>query len=655
MFSVKYTASSLCHGRPNPPVFRRHTVPFCPPAPHGARQVQSQLCMGQKAAAGPAPRALAMPGRKLQPHGLSSAAQPAPWLVSRDSFLADMEVTLKRLGQMQDSLIQSAAQQQDGPAFVRAHADVCRLVTNSLTYAHFLAAVSPNAFVRSAAQQTYLSLCQRQQSWAGQTQIHQALKKIDQQKLAPQARLYVQQLIATGPVDSGAQCKAPRHFIEALQQRIACREQEFLQIADRSNLANRSYGTSVLSALLEARHALAEAHGHKSFANFVTAPMLPGSRLGVEHFLDTVAQRVAPVARAEAAQILRLKQQRDGGATTVSTADIAHFGAEIRGSGLVWRGYLPLDRAIDAALKILRRQFGFVFSEVVQEATGQVDVRTFAVSHGGNLVATVYLDLYARPAKAPHAALYLISEGCPQGAKPSYAMVCGLQPTSAPSICLEHRDLVRLFHEFGHLLHVLSAVPSCYPGQTALHRLGPFVEVPALLFEAWAYDPDVLGSIAYNAQGTPIAPAVLAHLQRRKGFGRGLQLQQELGYSALSLALHDTIGGGLDLHTRARHIFARYAPYHSGSEEPIALRFTHLAEYSALYYVYVWSRMTAVDLLTRFEADGMHAPSCAQALQQTVLSAEALEAPQTAIQRFLQRPPSQAAFWRWLAAGSDAA
>ena len=80
--------------------------------------------------------------------------------------------------------------------------------------------------------------------------------------------------------------------------------------------------------------------------------------------------------------------------------------------------------------------------------------------------------------------------------------------------------------------------------------------------------------------------------------------------------------------------------------------FGHLmGGYDAGYYGYLWSKVYAQDLYTRFAKEGPMNPRTGQAYREIVVGPAATQEPDTALQRFLGRPLSYDAFFAEMGIG----
>ena len=121
----------------------------------------------------------------------------------------------------------------------------------------------------------------------------------------------------------------------------------------------------------------------------------------------------------------------------------------------ILRPFFPLPRVLEGMFEVARRLFEIDFEESNNLATWHDDVSTFDILRKGKVVASFYLDLYARENKKGGAwmAECRVKRTNLQGEKqePVAFLTCNFsRPIGANPALLSHQEVVTLFHEFGH-------------------------------------------------------------------------------------------------------------------------------------------------------------------------------------------------------------
>ena len=194
----------------------------------------------------------------------------------------------------------------------------------------------------------------------------------------------------------------------------------------------------------------------------------------------------------------------------------------------------------DGLLDVTSMLFGLTYTQVDQaEArTWHPDVTTYDVGLGHpdgttELLGRIHLDLHPRERKFNHAAQFDLAPGVLDRQLPEGVLVCNL-----PRGLMDHRDVVTLFHEFGHLMHHVLAGRHEWVRFSGVATEWDFVEAPSQMLEEWAWDAHVLQGFATDADGTPIPDDLVRRMRAAEEFGRGFLARTQMFYAALAYRFH---------------------------------------------------------------------------------------------------------------------
>ena len=281
------------------------------------------------------------------------------------------------------------------------------------------------------------------------------------------------------------------------------------------------------------------------------------------------------------------------------------------------------------------------------------DVRAYEVSENGKRIGLFYLDFFPRDNKYSHAACFDIQSGKQllEGsyATPYSALVCNFTPPSGdrPSL-LTHRDVETLFHEFGHLMHQLLTT-SPYAAFSGTSVMRDFVEMPSQIMEHWAWQPEALKQFSHHWQtGESLPDELIEKLIATKHLNSGLDAQQQMFYGVLDMTLHDRFDAdandGGNITELVAQLQNEYTLFPAVEGSHFEASFGHLVGYAAGYYGYLWSRVYADDMFSKFEEDGIFDLQTGTALRRAVLAKGNTEEPMDLIREFLGREPNMNAF-----------
>ncbi|XP_047332042.1 mitochondrial intermediate peptidase, mitochondrial [Impatiens glandulifera] len=364
----------------------------------------------------------------------------------------------------------------------------------------------------------------------------------------------------------------------------------------------------VLNALIAARHELAQIMGHKSYAEFVISPNMASSPEVVKSFLVEMSDIVRSKAEKELKQIREFKKEKCGQVSgDVEPWDEAYFTGLMKSSicnvdSSAIASYFPLAQCIEGLKMLAESLFGVTFRNIPL-APGESwhwEVIKMSLYHPeeGDL-GFLYLDLNSRKGKYPGCAHFTIRGGRrvseTEYQVPVVALICNFSASvNSSSAKLNHWEVETLFHEFGHALHSLLSRTD-YQHFSGTRVVFDLAETPSNLFEYFAWDYRVLKRFAkHYSSGEVIPQKLVESMQSAKKMFAATELQRQIFYALIDQTLFgeqssspmDTMAVVADLkrqHTSWKHVDGTH--WHT--------RFTHLLNYGAGYYSYLYAKCFA--------------------------------------------------------------
>jgi thimet oligopeptidase len=408
----------------------------------------------------------------------------------------------------------------------------------------------------------------------------------------------------------------------------------------------------LLDRLLALRTEKARMLGYKSWADYVIEPRMAKTSDAVRAFLAQVRGALKEPAKAEMAELMKEHVRLGGRATDkLPPSERYYLEDRVRESRYKFNSqalsdYLELGAVTKGLMAITAKMYGLEYKEVPANAW-HPDVTAFEVLGDGKPIGKFYLDLYSRPDKYKHAAMFAVrtakrlADGSWQG--PIAALECNFPKPGAQPALMSHEDVVTFFHEFGHVLHhiLTRSELASYSGTSTVRD---FVEAPSQMFEEWAWSREVLDLFARHHQtGARIPDDLFQAMTKARGFGRALATQRQLVLASIDMELHtrDPVGDTtrvVEELQRSIDSFTFVKGTHFQSS------FGHLIGYDAGYYGYQWALSLSRDVLTRFTQEGLLNPSVARAWRDEVLAKGGGVAAEDLVGRFLGRAPSHDAY-----------
>ena len=426
----------------------------------------------------------------------------------------------------------------------------------------------------------------------------------------------------------------------------------------------------VVARILELRHELATLMGYASYADMQTARRMMGSGEKALAFVDDMLQKSKPAWDAYvAAELKRFSQATGRELTVVNPWDVEYLNRHLppKRSGFNVNAitpYLQAEKVIQGLLNIWSGLLGLQFEELrtvclkpgESAPAGAVetwapDVRCFAVKDTatGRHLGSFYLDLYPRPGKRAQAWCLPLRDGEPgaggtMGEPHLAALMANLTPPreGRPHL-FDHGELYMLFHEFGHMMHMMLG-----HGELRAHCTAEverdFIETPSQVQECWIWEPEALATFtSHYKTGEPLPAELAQQLAASRGSNPIEMHMRMLCTSKLDLELHLHYDKykGRPLDEVCCEILAPWLfPY---TEQPPSeirtLTYTMAEGYAAALYTYKWSEMLAADAMSRFKNEGVLNPATGAEYRRCILERGSSVPATQQIRDFLGREP----------------
>ncbi len=414
---------------------------------------------------------------------------------------------------------------------------------------------------------------------------------------------------------------------------------------------------------LEVRRDIAQLLGYPGHAEMTLEDRMAKTPAAVLEFLERVRQVVVPRAHEELARLLEIKRRDAPEAERVESWDLAYYGRRYveERHGLdseALREYFPADKVVAGTLSTYELILGLRFAEVPGAAVWAPEVKLYAIfdAASGRRIGHFYLDLYPRAGKRGGAAAAQViggrrlADGSYQ--EPVSVMMANFpRPSGGRPALLYHDNVRTFFHEFGHIMHQ-TLTTARYGSMSGSRTARDFVEAPSQMLENMIWERVVLDRISGHwRDDSKIPDELLRKMRDARDALSGTGYAFQLGLASADMVLHTTIPQ--DVSATFNRVVAEATGIVSAPGANRVAGFSHLFGYGAGYYGYLWSKVFAQDIYTRFEADGVLSPRVGGDYRREILERGSERDEADSIRAFLGRQPSPETFMRQLRGRSD--
>jgi peptidyl-dipeptidase Dcp len=302
---------------------------------------------------------------------------------------------------------------------------------------------------------------------------------------------------------------------------------------------------------------------------------------------------------------------------------------------------------VKGVFTVAQKLYGISFKENKSIEVYHPEVSAYEVlDENGKHLAVFYADFF--PRKSKRAGAWMTSfrgqrKMNGENVRPHVSIVCNFtKPTSTKPSLLTLDEVLTLFHEMGHALHLILA-DGMYGSLSGTNVYWDFVELPSQIFENWVYEKECLDLFAKHYQTNEAIPLeLIERIKASATFMEGYQTIRQLSFGLLDMAWH---GSEKALNAEVSN-FEKEVTKETDLFPPVegsnsSCSFSHIFNggYAAGYYSYKWAEVLDADAFELFLQNGIFDKKTAKAFQE-LLSRGGSEHPMTLYKRFRGKEPS---------------
>ncbi|MFN4895597.1 MAG: M3 family metallopeptidase [Pseudomonadota bacterium] len=410
-----------------------------------------------------------------------------------------------------------------------------------------------------------------------------------------------------------------------------------------------------LKSILKLRSEKAQILGFKDFSDLILADRMAQNGAQASNFVLKLRGHIEPHFKRDNQELFQFVKDSFGVAKDdIKPWDIPYYVEKMRKARYDFdaedlRPYFPLPHVLKGLFTIVERVFGIsvVANQDLQTWDPLVTAYSAFDTKTKALVGHFYADFFPRENKRGGAWMNsLVTNSRVDGPElPHVGLIAGnfSPPNGEIPALLTHDEVTTLFHEFGHLLHLLCNTTELR-NQSMSSVAWDFIELPSQILENWCWDRESLALCAAHHQtGEGIPESLFKKMVAARNFRSASHLMRQVGFSTVDLALHREYDANEhpDVVKFARSILSDFAAVPLPEDYSMILTFTHLFSspvgYAAGYYSYQWAEVLDADAFSRFIKEGLFNCDTGLAFRDVVLSRGDSEDPETLFQRFMGR------------------
>jgi oligopeptidase A len=439
--------------------------------------------------------------------------------------------------------------------------------------------------------------------------------------------------------------------------------------------------TPLVWKILRLRHEKAQIMEKANFADHILAHRMAKNGRSALNFIEDLHRRVSDAFQRETIELQEFRADAlHKAADLFEPWELAFWSEKQRKAKYDFdeeelRPYFPLDKVLSGMFRLAEIVFDLritardvVYIEPGKTAEGPAtstqpgkpgpvevwhpQVKFYEVrNEKGAHIGSFYADWHPRDSKRGGAWMNYLKMGIPPNGdhdrRLHLGLICGNMspPVGDKAALLTHDEVCTVFHEFGHLLHLLCGSVEV-PSLNGTSVYWDFVELPSQLLENFCWERESLDLFArHHETGEAIPARLYKKMLAAKNYRSASDIMRQLSFGKLDLELHmkHATSEGTDLDVLSRQILDGYLMALKTESPSMARRFGHLFSsptgYAAGYYSYKWAEVLDADAFTRFQKEGVLNPAVGRDFRDKILSKGNSEDPAKLFHDFMGRDP----------------
>lgn len=408
---------------------------------------------------------------------------------------------------------------------------------------------------------------------------------------------------------------------------------------------------AILDEMVKKRDELAKLMGYPTYAAYALVPKMAGSPKNVWDFLNDLVSRSKEKAKSDVALLdIEKKVELASQDANLQPWDIAYYKNQIikkqyQINNEELRAYFPMEGCLKGMMDIYQQLLGFEFRKVTNPSVWHEEVEMYEVYESNKLKGRFYLDLFPRPNKETW--FYGVNIVSGKGKEIPVAMLLGnfTRPTKTQPSLLSQKELKTLFHEFGHIMNMMS-----FHGEFSAQQgsKADFTEAMSQIFENWVLDYNIVSTFAKNYKtGETLPQATFDKMLQSKKVGSGLAAIQMLERCLYDMNLYDKYNAAAPIPTddiwkmtnKQLDVMDFY-----GSSTHYQANWIHVNTHPVYMYGYLWSEVYAQDMFTQFEKNGLKDTKTGVRYRELILANGTQKDILKAVEEFLGRKSDNKAY-----------
>ena len=386
-----------------------------------------------------------------------------------------------------------------------------------------------------------------------------------------------------------------------------CNDQNLRETFYKAFTTKASQNEVLIEKILKLKDEKAKILGYKNFRELSVRSKTAKNAKEVIDFLTELGVEALPTAKKEIKELADFAKNNLG-LDNMEVYDISYVSRKLKEVKFSFdpsevKPYFEKKSVINGMMKFLENTFDLKMKKVEGIDVWSDAASVFELSRNGILLGNLIMDLETSDVKRGGAWANVWSPRYTHNRVnvPAIGMVVCNFPQSkngVPSL-LDHSDVVTLFHEMGHALHLITSRVDEISAAGFNGTEWDVVEYPSQWLQEFANNKEVIKTFAKHYEtGETISDQLIDKMLESEKFGKGLGNNRQIEFGLFDINIYD---GNHDTKEKVQATLNDVRKLVNVTNTPqynkFQCSFSHIFSggYSAGYYSYKWAEVLSAD------------------------------------------------------------
>jgi len=385
-----------------------------------------------------------------------------------------------------------------------------------------------------------------------------------------------------------------------------CNDRELREELYKASVTKAPQNEDLIEEILKLRDEKANILGYENYRELSIASKTANNALEVIDFLTELGKEALPKATEEIEE-LKTFAMKNFGYEDIEIYDYPYLSRKLKEIKYNFdpneiKPYFEKNKVVSGMFQFLDNIFNLKAKEIKDIKLWNDKVSVFQLERNGVILGNLIMDLETNEHKSGGAWAdnWITSYTKDKIRVPATGIiVCNFPPSKdgIPSL-LDHSDVVTLFHEMGHALHLITSKVKEISASGFNGTEWDVVEYPSQWLQEFANNKDIIKTFGTHYEtGEIISDKLIQKMLDSLNYGQGYANNRQVEFGLFDLMIYDEAHSKKQVQEKLDKVRNMVSVIKTPSYNRFQCSFSHIfaGGYGAGYYSYKWAELLSAD------------------------------------------------------------